>query len=275
MHTCKRPLPALFTFASLVALTTLPPAVYAQRFVITDTTFDSTNTYPNGSIYVGVTDYSHDGNFSPTVKIVPGGSVGGMVAYNNSIVNVDGGTVGGGLVAYDESSILMSNGSVFDLIGYNNSTIRLSGGSVGEKLIAYDNSTIIMSGGSVERFLHLDNGSTATVSGGSIGQLNGVNISLNLHSTLNLIGTGLRLTDKGRNSYWSGEDYALLGSLSDGTSLSGYIVDIQGGPNYDPFVGKIEFNGAAPVPEPNNALFMMGAIGIIGMAYCRKIKRKS
>jgi hypothetical protein len=76
-----------------------------------------------------------------------------------------GGEVGGGLVAYESSTVTMSGGEVNWIYPSDSSTVTMSGGSVANILEALSSSTVTMSGGSVGGEFEAFEFSTITVRG--------------------------------------------------------------------------------------------------------------
>jgi hypothetical protein len=142
----------------------------ARALVITDNT--TINYAINDNVYV---------QGSPTVALVSGGSIGGgLVAYDTSKVNVSGGSIGNTLRAFETS------------------TVNLSGGSIAYSLGAYDTSTVNVSGGSI---------------GGGLGVFGP-------GATLNVYGTGLSLSEQPLTDQYGRTYYTLTGTLADGTVIN-------------------------------------------------------
>jgi len=105
-----------------------------------------------------------------TVNLLDGGNIPSpykLQGYNDSWINIFGGSVGYCLYAYNSSHITMLGGTVNEILGaYNNSQVTMSGGSVGSQLLADNNSQVTMSGGSVRYDLFARNSSQVTITGG-------------------------------------------------------------------------------------------------------------
>ncbi len=141
---------------------------------------------------------------------------------------------------------LVSGGSVSgDLDVLNNSRVSVSGGSVSGSLFTYNTSVVSVSGGSIDGLTAFES-SVVTISGGSIGgNLNAAN-----SGTLNFFGS---LTDTLVVSFPSGfSEYALYGTLADGTPLNGRLISVQDGTG-----AKFTLNPAA-VPEPGSVALLTG-----------------
>lgn len=102
-----------------------------------------------------------------------------LKAYEDSAITINNGSIGryrqwnnsySGLEAYDSSTVNVHNGSICDLTAYNNSEIIMTGGSVWEGLYAYGNSKITFSNGTVRALDARDN-SQVNMSGGSVEEL--------------------------------------------------------------------------------------------------------
>lgn len=108
-----------------------------------------------------------------TVNLLAGGTISTrLYGYNDSSLNISGGSVGGyGVFTADRSHVSMSSGSVPKIVAYGNSAITLSGGSVTSYLQAADNSRVTMSGGTVQGSFQALNSSQVVISGGSMDSL--------------------------------------------------------------------------------------------------------
>jgi hypothetical protein len=123
---------------------------------------------PDHVAVVEIRDNNFLGQFT-TVNLLKYGSVdhygvGQLFAYDNSRVNVSGGS--GLLVAADNSRVTCSGGGI-GLITCNNSRATVSGGRISGRLWTYDNSRLTISGGDID-FLWVCNNSRVTITGGSI-----------------------------------------------------------------------------------------------------------
>ena len=137
------------------------------------------------------------------VKIVSGGEVDDLDAYDTSTVDISGGSVAvdnfldaydsstvdiswgsvGYIRAYETSTVDISGGSVHYLRPYNTSTVHISNGLVSQ-IDTYDTSTVNISGGSVAMGSSFYAYGTVNISGGSVDNL------LNAYGTVNMSGSG-------------------------------------------------------------------------------------
>ena len=120
-----------FLTGTALLLTLTGRAAHADAYFPSDATINYT---VNGSAYVGYanqTDRSQGANpTSPIVSLVSGGSIpGGLTAYNSSTVNVSGGSVSD-LIAYNSSTVNVSSGSVSNLYAEDSSTVNMYSGSI-------------------------------------------------------------------------------------------------------------------------------------------------
>lgn len=133
-------------------------------------------------------DYKSPGT-GTTVNILEAGVIGTLVGYEDSTINILGGSihslttygrsqvaVSGGLItyrirAYENSQVDFSGGLTYNnLDAYGSSQVNVSGGSM-VQLWARDNSQVAVSGGSMSEFLSTKDSSQVNVSGGSMSGL--------------------------------------------------------------------------------------------------------
>lgn len=180
----------LIGLATLAALGLVTYPAAAQTFYFPDNT--TINYAVNGDAFVG---YSVAYTLSsPTINLVPGGSIGGILeSYNGSTVNISGGTVD-------------------DLLwAFNTSTVNVRSGSVGSYLYAIDSSTIY-------------------VSGGTFGQYKGVSFVNSTTGMFTFIGSGLSYApDPTGQTPLGGTDYVLTGLLQSGQSVTGDVIEVASG----------------------------------------------
>jgi len=116
-------------------------------------------------------DYQTPGMYT-TVNMLASGTIPApynLQAYEDSIVNIRGGSIGYHLLAYDNSQVSFSGGSIgANLYAYSNSQVDISGGSISSSLYAYDSSQVSFSVGSIGGSLLAYSSSQVTFSGGSI-----------------------------------------------------------------------------------------------------------
>ena len=128
MKTIYRNAVALGTFALLSG----GNAAHAITFVNYYASNATLNTATNGAGVVGYGNaadlLTFKNGVSPTLNVAPSGSLSGpLSAYNNSVINMSGGSVG-------------------SIAAYNNSVVNISGGNVGLSLTVSDNSALNLFG---------------------------------------------------------------------------------------------------------------------------------
>lgn len=137
------------------------------------------------------------------VDLVTNGVVYDLRTYNNSSLDISGGTIRDDLRTYGNSTAKISSGSVNFIHAWANSDIEITGGTIGDTVNTWDNSTVKISNGLIGDNFQLQHNSTVYFSGGSIaGNLQGwgdavINISGgsveeylrgNHNSTINMLG---------------------------------------------------------------------------------------
>lgn len=133
--------------------------VQAADFTLTeDQTKNITTSYDNGWLY----DNS-------TANILDGGSIGGQwfKAFNASTVNLSGGSVENNLETFHTSTVNIFSGNINFLQTNDASTTNIFGGSV----FYFETSDVDISDG-------IQKGSTVSISGGTVGELNTNNTSI-------------------------------------------------------------------------------------------------
>jgi hypothetical protein len=125
-------------------------------------------SYPDYDNEVWV-DYQAPG-MQTTVNLFAGGNVGDLVGFNDSRINVLGGTVGAGVLeARDNSQVTILGGTIYSVMAFENSQITMSGGIVEDGgLGAYADSHVTISGGRINQGLWVLDNSQVTMSGGTI-----------------------------------------------------------------------------------------------------------
>ncbi len=184
---------------------------------------------------------------TPTVNLVSGGSIGNhLYTTNSSTLNVSGGSIG------------------YNLVAYSSSTVNFSGGSTTYELAALDSSKVSMSGGNVGSFLGAYSNSTISVSGGTFGQYYGVNFYDSTAGSFTLIGNNLTAANLGVGNIFGGTNYALSGTLKNGTNLSGYVLNLANGSTFT----------LQPVPEPGSVALLIG-LGVTGAGWVARRRRQT
>ena len=230
--------------AAALGLFAFTPAANAQVFISADTTINYTI---NDDVVVG---HDSGGNsYNPTVGLVSGGSVSGLLfVFNSSVINLSGGATSDNLNTYDSSTINLSGSSIgYYLNANNSSTVNFSGGSLGANLSAYDSSTINLSGGSIGGDLYASDASAFSITGSGLTDT---------------------LVDADVFGY---SQYVLDGTLADGTALNGKSLFVQNGTG-----AAFTFNSVGPsaVPEPGSMALFVGLAGAGGLML-RKRRRIS
>jgi hypothetical protein len=97
-------------------------------------------------------DYQSSG-MQTTINLLSGGSITGtydLEAYDNSRINISGGSIGADLRTYDISQVIISGGMIGSyILAQGNSQMTISGGSIGFNLHAYNSSQVTISGGTI------------------------------------------------------------------------------------------------------------------------------
>ncbi len=96
-------------------------------------------------------------------------TLGFLRGYEDSIINISGGSIVESLWAYDRSQVTFSDGSIEDrLFARDSSHVTMSGGWIGLTFQAHENSEAVILGGEVKGGLAAVNHSQVTISGGAI-----------------------------------------------------------------------------------------------------------
>jgi len=150
--------------------------------------------------------------------IQEGGSYGDVYVRNNAIVDMTGGEVTRGLLSYDNSTVNVNGGEVWLVLGRGNSTVNFSGGQA-YRLESEDNSTVNITGGRVKRVVSQDDGTVHMSGGQAYGQ------SYSSHrSTFNLSSGSLDLLyalDESTINFSGGQVNRLYASGSATINISG------------------------------------------------------
>ena len=274
-------------------------ALISGRFAFAQDGYYSTGTYTIdaahsvNTAYVGFDSGGHTtdgmGNpYNPTVNLVPGGSVhNDIFSVGNSQVNIEGGFADS-IISNGSSQFTFSSGLVNDfadlrgntrfnlyggtitnrLQGNDTTLINVYGGTVNGSVLAYNNGQVNIYGGTINGGLETQNQSDVTIYGGTFGLYSGYNFVLytNGVGNLTLVGYNLRADNLGTDPS-GGTDYALSGTLQDGTDLAGYTLqDNTGGGHFT--------LQAAPVPEPGRVAMCVGLV-TVGAGFVRKRRARA
>lgn len=103
-----------------------------------------------------------------SLTLLPGGTLNANTAVVGATLVVDGGLVGDSIDVY-QSDIQLRTGTIdHNLHLLDGTTLDISGGSVGDFLRTFSGSTTNISGGRIGQHFLMGNGSTVSVTGGSI-----------------------------------------------------------------------------------------------------------
>ena len=198
---------SLYVALAALLLCLLAPARPASALTIS--TNETISTLINDNVRVVASPTG-----SPTVNLVDGGTIGGyLLAQDASTVNVSGGTIG--------SSLSASNAS----------TVNVSGGTIGSDLYAFDTSTVNLSGGTI---------------GGDL-------YAFGPDARLNVFGSNLSLSEPQTDG--SGDTFVLLsGTLADGTPISNRVF------LFGAQVSQIVLDPFTPLRAQVEALFADGTL---------------
>lgn len=217
-------------------------------------------------------DYQSPGKRT-TINWLDGGvlpSPYSLVGYEDSVLNVYGGSIEPGLYARDNSQVNVSGGSMWALQVTDNCKVDISGGSIDWNLYAYHNSQVEISGGSIRFSLIAEPDSQVTISGGSIGE----SIRAGQHtwdnSIITIIGSDFAIngTSVGYGEFgtdgWNSVSGTLTGTLANGDYLNNEIY-IWGD-------SKIVL---APIPAPGALLLGSIGVGLVGWMRRRSIIKQT
>ncbi|MGI9427063.1 MAG: hypothetical protein ACR2NM_00280 [Bythopirellula sp.] len=135
----------------------------------------SLNLYEGGVAHDRATFSGTTGSTNVTVH--DGWARGRLTMQGNSVLNVNGGTVGGGqphgapaLVAEGDSQVTISDGDVEHYVLVKGSAdLEIAGGTVGDFLAVEESGHLTISGGSVGRLTHIRSAAaTVAITGGTI-----------------------------------------------------------------------------------------------------------
>lgn len=286
--TCR--LMVIAAMAMLIA----PAATLAQTFTYT---YFPTNTTINTPVttdfaivgFSGGTynedDFSRNftGPSSPTVGVADGADISDAEVFNQSIVNVNGGSAA--MFLYDQSTLNVHGGAVPIALGFDSAVINVHAGSVSDiegqcqRVNVFGGMIDVVSANTNTSYMGDSLGSCIIdVAGGTFtSEVNAFNDGiLNMYGgrilapflraseggTINIYGTGLvaQLIDP---NYGNGNSlYSLSGLLSDGSSLDGVQLVVR---NDGVTYGHSTFN-LITVPTPGAACFL----GLSGLMATRR-----
>jgi len=220
-----------------------------------------------------------------SVRVVLGGSVHALLAYDGSQIEVDGGEILGNLYAFESTQMAVSGGEIgHSLAALGESQVTLSGGVVAHYFDARGDSKVVVMGGEIGRALNAEEGchveisgaamlgdliardtSEVTVWGGTIRTALHVGSSAQGDDTcvVRLHGSGFAIngTSVPYGEYDTGGSDSVHGSLS-GTLAEGDELDI------DLFI----YDEARLVLVPEPATFALLALG--ALAVLRQMRRR-
>ncbi len=101
------------------------------------------------------------------MNLLDGGRIGRTLkGFENSIINVLGGSISWGFIANDSSQVSVSGGLInLGLSAHDNSQVNVSGGVIRNLLNAYGNSQISVSGGLFNEKMYLSHDAVVTIDG--------------------------------------------------------------------------------------------------------------
>jgi len=249
-----------FTAGLLVALV-LVGASRAEVIIDADTTVDY-DINDDLRVIAGA-------NPPTSVQFVEPASVNNMTVYDDSIVNMTGGGVGGYLQGYDSATLNVSGGSFgLGLDVHGQCTLNASGGN-SELLFAYDDSVVDFSGGFYEIVQACDSSSLDIRDDAHVNMLIAVGAS-----TVSLSGDG-HLSDLSASHtsvitvYGTGFNYP-YGEIPD---ASGRLIGTLA--NGDPIDTAFNIHDDASIvlaPEPSTLVVL--SLAVVALPADRRRKRK-
>ncbi|MCE5341287.1 MAG: hypothetical protein LLF92_09205 [Planctomycetaceae bacterium] len=183
------------------------------------TTFDHNVTIQDGNIYDVVVVTGNN-----TVVEMTGGQItGGLFAYNASTVNISGGTISQNVKTFHSSSINISGGRIYPyyIYAYNDSKLNISGEADIHEINAWDSSYVNISGGAVYR---LSSGYSASVNiiGGQITN----QLSASSLVSMNILGGNIELLNASQD--WNASPNVYGGSIQKLASSGGGKINFYG-----------------------------------------------
>jgi len=96
----------------------------------------------------------------------------GMRAYEDSVININGGSLGASFLIHNRSQVDMSDGYINSSVAaYDDSQFSISGGSTGSMIYSYNNAEIDVFGGSIGQDVTAYDNSQVNVSDGTMGHV--------------------------------------------------------------------------------------------------------
>ena len=183
-------------------------------------THDRSSLTVNGGFHFGGTMNAYDASI---VTINPGGALYSVIARDNSVVNIAGGS-SGGATATDNGVVNFGAGSYANFVtATNGGTANISGGTV-STVNAYSG-TVNISGGTIQSTLFSDGTGVINLTGGQISD----RILASGPSLIHLFGSDLSVTNYSQYGYWDGvhnyanAQFGVIGFLQSGDALNTYI----------------------------------------------------
>ena len=243
---------------SALALISVAPFAQAQTYTFfpNDATINAAvNT--NNTI-IGYASGTFDANYNPHFTSPSSPNVG----------IVSGANIQERLYSFNSSTVTMSDGHIGYLaVTKDSSTMTIGGGSV-DYLFAQDSSHVNLTGGNIGTEIHVENNSVVNIRGGVVGQGLYAFGYLNTGGTFNIYGKNLsaKLINSAYNTYYT--QYALSGTLQDGTAYSNLNLIVQNGTG-----ARFNLFNSTTVPAPGSLVTAL--IGVVpGVLVLRRRKSR-
>ena len=241
---------------------------YSKAKVVTGGDVDNIDAWEHSQVYLSSDgEVGNIASFGESLVNISGGQVNGIIsAFDSSTVNVDGGTVYGSIIPYHTSVVNISGGQVSNINTSNSVTsiVSISGGEVGYYQVL---SPANISGGQVT-YLETVGSAFVTISGGAV---TGVDARIGAN-TVAVSGGQVDYIFASNTSILTFDAQKLFlgpGLLSSGNRVWGEGV-LEG--NWDEatkFITYINGGSSAVVPEPATAVCGLIGLGMIG-TYIKK-----
>lgn len=180
-----------------------------------------------------------------TINLIYGGNVPfpyELQGYNDSRINISGGTIAYFLRAFDNSHVYISSGSIYYLYARDNSEVDFSGGSI-NGLYVWDNSHVDFSGGTVVWGLYVPHSGVLSIEGSDFA-VDGEDV-----------GYGELTSIRGDN-YLNEPIRHLTGTLTNGDPLDNdFYIGHDGKIVLVPVLTSIEIGGPSDVNENSGAQY--------------------